>query len=177
MEIWKDIKDYKGYYQVSNLGNVRSLDRVINTKQGLKKIQGRILKPSNSNGYRVVPLHAKELGYSQKVFLVHHLVASEFLNHTPCREIVIDHINYDKSDNRLENLQLITQRKNLARSRSTRFKSGFTGVSWNSKTSKWKSEFYSNGKRRFLGYFSCELKAAYEYNKALKEHQNQNTND
>lgn len=45
-EIWVDIIDYENFYQISNLGNVRSLDRIINTKNGLRKIKGKLISPT-----------------------------------------------------------------------------------------------------------------------------------
>jgi len=168
-EIWKDVVGYEGYYQVSNLGNVKSLDRVINTKQGLRNINGRLLKPANQKGYEIVPLHAKELGYNQKTVLVHHLVAEAFLNHKTCREIVVDHINYIKNDNRLVNLQIISQRENINRSRSDRFKSKLRGASWNKRLKKWKCEVYFAGKRHFFGYFKTEVECHETYKIKLRE--------
>ena len=79
-EIWKDINGYNGIYQVSNFGNVRSLDRIIFNK-GSKKYcntKGRILstRKTNGNGYKVVSLHDK---MSSKNHYTHRLVAEAFI--------------------------------------------------------------------------------------------------
>ena len=104
MEIWKDIPSYEGHYQVSNLGNVKSI----------KYSRQRILKPAtNIHGYFMVCLHVKN---TQKLITIHSLVSMAFLNHKPNKthEIVIDHINNLKTDNRLENLRWDTRKNNHA---------------------------------------------------------------
>jgi len=155
-EIYKDIKGYEGY-QVSNLGNVKSF----------KGIKERILKNNScGDGYLAVALH--ESG-KQKTFKIHKLVAVAFLNHTPNgHKIVIDHINSIKTDNRLENLQLITNRENL--SKDKKGSSSYTGVCWREKANKWTSSIYINGKRKYLGSFNTERIAHIVYQKALKKH-------
>lgn len=55
-EIWKDIKGYEGLYQVSNKGNVRSLDRMVNSPNGMRMSKGRILKQCKCGSYSKVAL-------------------------------------------------------------------------------------------------------------------------
>ena len=91
-EIWKDIKGYEGY-QVSNLGRVRSLDRIDSNNHPLK---GVILKPYISNsGYLLVGLY-KQQKRDRK--LLHRLVAEAFIPN-PDNKPEIDHINTIKTDN------------------------------------------------------------------------------
>jgi hypothetical protein len=101
MEQWKDIKDYEGLYQVSNQGNVKSL------KWGKE----RILKPGTMpTGYNNVIL-CKDA--KKKQFLVHQLVAGAFLGHViNGHDLVIDHISNIKTQNNVENLQILTSREN-----------------------------------------------------------------
>ena len=94
LETWKDVPDFEGYYQVSNVGNVKSLSRTIlgknNTPTLLKE---KLLKFSTStNGYYQVILCKNS---DRKIFKVHSLVAICFLNHISdgTHNIVIDHIN------------------------------------------------------------------------------------
>lgn len=157
MEIWKDIKGYEGLYQVSDLGRVKSL----------KFKKQRILKPVLvGNGYYAVNLHK---GGSQKSKTIHQLVAVTFLNHEPCgHEIVVDHIDNDKTNNKVENLQLITVRHNVSKDWKGKT-SKYTGVSWNKRQRVWKAVIRVNGKLKFLGHFDCELKAAKAYNNYLKQ--------
>ena len=72
-EIWKDIKDFEGLYQVSSLGRVRSLDRIINHR----KLKGKILSQAyNTGGYLFVNLHKNNLA---KPKTVHRLIANAFI--------------------------------------------------------------------------------------------------
>ena len=108
-EIWKPVKGYEGLYEVSNLGNVRSVDRYIETKKGKCFRKGRMRKPFISNaGYKIVSLCSKR-------YLVHRLVAEAFCEN-PDRERfnVVDHINTDTLDNRAENLRWCDTAGNLA---------------------------------------------------------------
>lgn len=167
MEIWKDIPNYKGYYQVSNLGNVRSLDRFIISKNGIKRfIKGINLKCSlDNNGYLNCGLGKN--GFL-KTFLVHHLVFLTFKNSSKYgRKLVIDHINNIKSDNRIENLQLITQRKNASKDRIG-YTSKYIGVSWAKARNRWLSCICVNGKTKTIGYFKDEKKARDAYLKTLE---------
>ena len=92
IEIWKDIEGYEGY-QVSNLGRVRSLDRIDSNNHPLK---GVILKPYISNsGYLLVGLY-KQQKRDRK--LLHRLVAEAFIPN-PDNKPEIDHINTIKTDN------------------------------------------------------------------------------
>jgi hypothetical protein len=153
MEIWKDIKDYNDY-QVSSLGNVKSL----------KHNRERLLKPGIGGSYKTVALLK---GGKQKSFSVHQLVAVAFLNHIPNGyELVVNHINLDKLDNRLENLELITHRENTNK-KHLKSSSIFTGVSKHKPSNKWQVKIQLNGVNKTLGLFHCELEAATAYNNAL----------
>lgn len=92
-EIWKDIKGYEGIYQVSNLGRVRSLDRIDSNNHPLK---GVILKSYISNsGYLLVGLYKQQKRDGK---LLHRLVAEAFIPN-PDNKPEIDHINTIKTDN------------------------------------------------------------------------------
>lgn len=101
-EIWKDIKAYENMYQISNMGNVKSL----NYKQTGRE---KILKPSvDKDGYQRVILCKN--GYIKNYF-VHRLVYEAFYGEIP-KGMQVNHINEIKSDNRLENLNLMTPKEN-----------------------------------------------------------------
>lgn len=96
MEIWKDITGYENLYQISSLGNVKSLGNgnSNNSKE-------RILKPNKlKNGYLQVALYKN----NQKWYKIHRLVASEFIEN-PNNYPIINHKNEIKTDNRVENLE------------------------------------------------------------------------
>ena len=110
IEEWKSIKEYEGYYEVSNLGRVRSIDRIINGKKPYI-IKGRILKHKVSNkGYCEVSLVKNG---KQKSFRVHKLVAETFIPN-PKNLYSINHINENKLDNRVENLEWCTPKYNIS---------------------------------------------------------------
>lgn len=100
---WKDIKGYEGIYQISDMGLVRSLPRK-------RRLEIKILKPHESSwGYQSVGL-TRPSGRS-KTCRVHTLVAETFIGpRTPKR--VINHINGDKRDNRVSNLEYVTALEN-----------------------------------------------------------------
>lgn len=110
MEIWKDIKDFEGYYQVSNLGNVKSLDRKSETNGRIRNIKGRILKQStNPKGYKLVFLC--KAGIISPIN-VHRLVCLAFIKNTFCKGDV-NHKNGIKSDNNVDNLEWLTRSENV----------------------------------------------------------------
>jgi len=157
MEIWKDIPNYDGAYQSSNLGNIKSL----------KLIKERVLKPALSNSYLVVSLSKNN---KQKTYKVSQLVAMAFLNYKlNGHKIIVDHINNNKLDNKLENLQLISHRENLSKDKWRKNTSSkYTGVSWHKFYKKWQSQIMIKGKFKHLGYFYIEIDAHNAYQNELK---------
>ena len=106
-EIWKDIKGFEGIYQVSNLGRVKSLERSDAIGRNLKE---RILKPQlNHTGYYQVGLWKQSI---VKHYMVHRLVWEAFNGQIP-EDLQVNHINEVKTDNRLENLNLMTCKENI----------------------------------------------------------------
>lgn len=154
-EIWKDIPGFEGYYKASDLGNIKSL--FFNKKLKLTKAL---------NGYLCVNLSLKG---KKKVYHVHQLVAMAFLNHKPCgHKLVVDHINHNKTDNRIQNLQILTHRQNVSK-RLKKYTSKYVGVSYDSTNKKWMSIIRINKKRKNLGRFKNEIDAHLAYQKELKK--------
>lgn len=107
MEIWKDIKGYEGVYQVSSLGNVRSLPRAQKDRNGrVVKYKGKQLSPQpNSSGY--LRVHLK--GDDTKYYFVHRLVALHFVaNQEPEKYTVVHHLDSNHLNNKAENLEWTT---------------------------------------------------------------------
>lgn len=106
-EIWKSVKGYEDY-EVSDLGNVRSLNYYRSGKV-------RELKPTlYNNGYLHVNLWKNG---KMKKFYIHRLVYEAFRGAIP-KGLTVDHVNNVKTDNRLENLQLLTQGDNTRKARN-----------------------------------------------------------
>jgi hypothetical protein len=166
-EIWKDIPEYEGLYQVSNLGRVKSLPKEwVSGRGAIRKHNGKILKPQKEiHGYVHVSLWNNGKG---KFYKIHQLVAMAFLNHKPCgMKLVIDHINDDKTDNCLDNLQIVTSRFNTCKTQG-KYSSKYKGVSWDKNAKKWVAQITISRKVKNLGRFNCELKAHQAYQNALK---------
>lgn len=105
IEEWRNIKDYEGFYQVSNLGRVRSIDRVINNRF----FKGQIRKPKlDKYGYLVVNL---SMNKKSKFYTIHRLVAKAFLEN-PNNFPEVNHKNEIKTDNCVENLEWCTTQYN-----------------------------------------------------------------
>jgi hypothetical protein len=169
-EIWKDIPDYEGLYQVSNLGRVKSLPKQWISGNGAIRIQLNEIIMSQSiskSGYYRIVLN----NYGKaKCYKIHQLVAMAFLGHKLCgMKMVIDHINDDKTDNRLENLQIVTNRFNAFKTQNN-YSSKYKGVCWHKTTKKWMSYITINSKLKHLGRYNCELKAHQAYLNALKQY-------
>lgn len=154
-EIWKDIPEYEGLYQVSNLGNVKSL------------ISNKILKPNNDMyGRLYVNLHKNKKSKSKKI---HQLVAMAFLGHKPCGyKLVVDHKDNNSLNNHIDNLQLISFRENSSKDKKG-YSSKYVGVTWHKRDKKWTSSILINKKRIYLGYFENEIDAHNAYQNKLKK--------
>lgn len=110
-EVWRSVKGYEGYYEVSNMGRVKSLPRKSNgVGRQYRSLSERILKPSeDKKGYLMVWLYK---GKQRKTMKVHRLVAAAFIPN-PLDKPQIDHINGIKDDNLSSNLRWCTGRENF----------------------------------------------------------------
>lgn len=110
IEEWKEIKDYEGYYLVSNLGRVKSKNRVVTRGNNHITLSERIIKSFvNNRGYEMVSLHKDGCKTS---FLVHRLVAIAFLPN-PFNFPYINHKDENPLNNNLENLEWCSQEYNV----------------------------------------------------------------
>lgn len=178
-EIWKDVLDFEGHYQVSNLGNVRS----IRTSQGTYR--ERLKKTYlDRNGYENVDLWKHNKSYKK---LVHRLVAQAFIANPENKETV-NHLDGVKNNNLLTNLEWATQSENLIHASNnnlidkeacrqrmigTKWKnanSKFHNVSYDKSRNKWKASIKLNKKTVGQKRFDTEIEAAEHVNYLLDLH-------
>lgn len=131
MEIWKPINGYEQSYEVSNFGNVRSLDREIIINNKVWRLKGKQLKKRiESHGYLAVVLFSGSKRNSQKI---HRLVANAFIDN-PYNKNEVNHINLIKDDNRVENLEWVTRKENMQHASSLGKLGGTKGMFVGSKS-------------------------------------------
>ena len=157
-EVFKPVVGYEGLYEVSDLGRVKSLGKC--STRGFN-LSNRILKGVNNGvGYLGVQLYRDG---TPKRFSIHRLVMTSFVGES---SLIVDHINEDKEDNRLLNLEYVTNRDNSLRYRTNNNKRGLpVGVYLN------KGKYLANiricGKKKYLGSYDTPEQASIEYQHEL----------
>lgn len=154
IENWKAVKGYENLYEVSDLGRVKSLT------------YNKIMKPNfKKRGYTQISLYK-----DKKVMWVtyHRLVLMNFMenvNNYP----TINHKNGIRHDNRLENLEWVTDSENNTHRYIGKPKSSkYTGVQWHKAANKWLAKYKVNQKAVHLGVFENEYDAHMAYVNAIK---------
>ena len=109
-EEWRPVKGFEGFYEISNLGNLRSLDRVVQVGKGKRLIKGKpLVRSSCSNGYKFHHISGNGV---KKNALIHRLVAEAFIPN-PYNLPEVNHIDEDRTNNRVDNLEWVTRSQNL----------------------------------------------------------------
>jgi len=157
LEEWQDLKSHEGIYKVSDLG------RVICIRKSEHRI---LLQRISAVGYLRTTLHLRG---KRKTRHIHQLVAIVFLNHVPCgNDIVPNHKNFNKTDNRKLNIEIVTNRENSNR-KHLKSSSEYVGVDYHKKTKKWRARIVYKGELIHLGIFDLELDAHHAYKNKLKK--------
>lgn len=161
IEIWKDIPDYEGLYKASNLGRIMSLIRYHNTSF-------RLLTPRiQQNKYLMVTLSKNNI---KKQISIHRLVALTFIPN-PENKKCVNHIDGNKQNNILTNLEWVTNRENSAHHfLKQNYSSSYVGVHWNKDNNKWRSSIRLGKKLIHLGYFYTEQDASIAYGQYKKQY-------
>ena len=108
IEVWKKVKGYEGIYEVSNYGNVKRVSGI--TGVNTKYLNGYYLKPlDNGKGYLRVKLTTNN---KSKRIMLHRIIAEAFIPN-PDNKPVVNHINHNIVDNRINNLEWCTQSENV----------------------------------------------------------------
>lgn len=139
----KDIKGYEGEYFVDDYGNVYS------AKKGSMKMMRSSI---NKSGYKVIRLFKEKVA---TMFYIHRLVCQAFLEDYS-RDLQVDHIDRDKSNNNLSNLRMVTHQKN-------HFNRNAAGYYWHKRAKKWMAYIGKDGHVKHLGYFIQEEDARAAY--------------
>lgn len=109
-EKWMSVKGFNGIYEVSNNGRIKSIERVVNGKNGSKRlIKEKILSPGKSkNGYLLVKLYSNK---NSLMVYVHRIVAAAFIKNNGGNHI--NHIDFNTCNNHVNNLEWVTHKENI----------------------------------------------------------------
>jgi hypothetical protein len=157
---WEWAKGYDGMFLISNRGEIISVPRV--DKLGHKRRGKFISSKVDNNGYLKCGLFKDGIVYTHRI---HRLVYESFKGLIP-DYLVIDHVDGDKLNNDIRNLEAVSTRENTSRGFERKdTASRYVGVSRNGK--KWRSRIELNGAVHYLGNFKTEDEASDAYQKAL----------
>jgi hypothetical protein len=171
LEEFKDIPGYEGLYQVSNLGRIKSCNRVVKHNNGnVHHKKEKILRQSNNGKDYLSVLLYDDNGF-KKSHYVHRLVLRSFIGES---NLLVDHKNHIRTCNILSNLRYLTARLNSSTVVNRPIPaSKYVGVTKNSNSiNKWKSTLRINGTKRYVGSFKTEIEASEAYQKALYNWEN-----
>jgi len=145
MEIWKYVNGYDEAYKISNLGNVVSNKYII----------PRLLTKDKSTGYYRVCLSKNKI---PNHVLIHRLIAEHFIEN-PLNKPQVNHIDENKLNNNILNLEWVTARENIEYSLTKRSVSKIKGVNWIERMKTYQCSIYLNGKKHYLGSSPIKEKA------------------
>lgn len=166
-EIWKEVSEFTGVYEVSNKGQVRSIDRVvIRSNSRPINVSGQNLSIGmDKDGYSIVQFNVSGKRYIRKV----HRLVYEAFNGRLKKGLVIDHIDNDRTNNKADNLQQITNRLNVSKDRVRNLP---TGVYKNTHGGGYRAQFQADGTSAYIGTFKTVKEASDAYKDALLQYSN-----
>lgn len=174
MEIWKDIIGYEGYYQISNEGMVKRVERKVISIDGRNLIHRELLMKFkyDKDGYRRITLLKDKFVVNKGI---HRLVAEHFISNSlnlPC----VNHLDKDKLNNNASNLEWCTVRENTCHgNKSKEFTSIYSGVYKDNKimtnAKAWRAAISINGVSKYIGSFHTEIDAHNAYLKELNKNE------
>jgi len=158
-EIWKDVVGYEGLYKVSNLGRVKALERKIIKQDGtIRDIRKEIILKIHISDYGYCRVMLSKNGV-QNNYRVHRLVAIAFIEN-PKNKPQVNHIDHDKTNNKVENLEWVSNLENCCHARKRiKSTSSYMGVHFNKRKKKWRAEIRYNNKSITIGYYKTEEEA------------------
>ena len=183
-EIWKDVVGFENLYQVSNFGRIKRNKHFIECKNGNKRFfkEKILFYKKNKKGYIRVHLRSN---LNNSMYAVHRIVAEAFIPN-PDRKETVNHKDFNKENNYVENLEWMTISENIKHAViNSRYKSAnlkkrhrtknntssiYNGVSFdNSQRKRWRARIYFNKKSIHIGRFDTEIDAYNAYNMKYNE--------
>lgn len=159
--IWKDIPGYEGLYRLNINGQIESCNKMMYKTLSPKKL---VKLSKNKSGYIFVNLSKRNI---KQMFQIQKLMALTFAGGVPHGKVV-DHIDADKTNNNINNLQFITQRENAVK--ELLLKNGYVDIYQRKDNNKWRARLQLSHKRLSIGNYDTINEALLEYDKACIEH-------
>ena len=166
-EIWKSIQGYEGLYEISNFGRVKSLAKIWFTNNAKREKPNTYMKaPDNGEGYPRLNLckGGKSKGYMIHILVWDHFGSKKRDNH----KLQVDHIDENRSNPRIDNLQLLTNRQNVSKGLLYNKTKYPIGVDLLKSTNRFRARIKLNGKQIHLGYFTTAIEASKAYQGELQ---------
>ena len=111
-EIWKDIKGYEGFYQVSNFGRIRSVDRIVITQDGRNVFYKSKIISETIDRDKYITVKLSKYG-TYKSIKLHRLIAQTFMPIDNYKDLEVNHIDFNRTNNKIENLEWVTHSENV----------------------------------------------------------------
>ena len=160
-KVWRDIKGFEGLYQVDDVGDVKSLARKRKNQSGNKNI---ILKPVLTCGYAYYSLYKNRILYTTKRS---HLVWFYYNNENPPTNLDLDHIDNNKLNDSITNLQLLTRAENIGKGHRSHGRKYDLPTGVYPSKNKYRSQYWNGEKREHLGSFNSPEEAHKAYLEAI----------